>query len=716
MSRRVRPPRRRVRRLCCHGGVPSLITAEEFTSRASALLAAAPTLSPARVSTDLAELRAGYRELDPELRTEVADVVAQLARLSGAVDEEQEAARALQGLDGLPLEPVPSRFYDGPADADALLAYFGLAAFRPGQREAVEAALAHRDCLTVMPTGGGKSLCYQLPGLASDDLTVVVSPLIALIADQYRRLVQDGHPAVMLASGMGEDAVRAARARIADGSARIVFCSPERFASPSFTDALERRGVGLFVVDEAHCVSEWGHDFRPDYLRLGRVIERLGRPTVMAATATATEQVAEEIVRRLGLVDPVMIRSGFDRPNIAFDVIALDGEGSKERRYQLLLHGLRDPANRPAVVYAGTRRDVDEVTARLSEDGLEVVSYHAGMAAEQRAAAQHRFMSSDAEVVVATNAFGMGVDKADVRSVWHITIPTSVEAYYQEAGRGGRDGLAARAVLLAGRADLGRLINFINRDGIEAADVEAYVARLRSAAHRAGAGPGDATDADSPGPQRADPPLQIEAPRSDRDRVCLGIAERAGALAMEFAGGGRLAITLAARVPSQNIATICRAAKDRDWQAYAAIKDYASPSERCRRRMLLDHFSDATVAAPTGRCCDVCDPDSIGLPDPASLSARRSRRAGGASAGTGVRPSLVPEMSPAELKLLDALKAWRLEVADGKPAYTVAHNAALEQIAHSRPQTLAALGALNGIGPAFLERHGEAVLSLLSGT
>jgi ATP-dependent DNA helicase RecQ len=673
----------------------SLITAEEFTTRASALLEAAPTLSPTRVSTDLAELRAGWRELDPELRAEVSDVVAALAALSGNVADEREATRALQGLDGLPLAPVAPRLYDGPADPDALLAYFGLSAFRPGQREAVQAALDHRDCLTVMPTGGGKSLCYQLPGLASESLTVVVSPLIALIADQYRRLVQDGHPAVMLASGMGEDAVRIARQRISDGSARIVFCSPERFASPSFTDALERRGVGLFVVDEAHCVSEWGHDFRPDYLRLGRVIERLGRPTVMAATATATEQVAEEIVRRLGLVDPEMIRSGFDRPNLSFDVIALDGEGSKERRYQLLLHGLRDPANRPSIVYAGTRRDVDEVTERLGADGLEVVGYHAGMAAEQRAAAQHRFMSGDVEVVVATNAFGMGVDKADVRSVWHVAIPTSVEAYYQEAGRGGRDGLPARAVLLAGRADLSRLINFINRDGIEAADVIAYYERLRGAARAAGGR------------------FEIESPRVDRDRVCLGIAERAGALSMEFAGGGRLALTLADTLPRQNVADICAAATARNWRAYRAIKDYASESQTCRRRMLLDHFSDSTPATPLGRCCDVCDPDTVGLPDPASLPARRPKRGGG-SGGSGARPSMVPEMSIAELKLLAELKAWRVEAADGKPAYTVAHNAALELIASTRPSSLADLGALNGIGPTFLERHGDAVLALLA--
>ena len=327
--------------------------------------------------------------------------------------------------------------YDGPRDPDALLAHFGYAEFRPGQREAVEAALAGRDSLVVMPTGGGKSLCYQLPGIATANLTIVVSPLIALMADQYRRLILGGHPAAMIASGMDEEAVASALRAVRSGEARIVFCSPERFASSSFLSALSARAVDLFVVDEAHCVSEWGHDFRPDYLRLRGAIDRLGSPTVMACTATATEQVAEEIRARLGLRDPFVVRSGFDRPNLSFDVVALEGKGSKARKQMLLSAALADPASRPSIVYCGTRRDVEEVTERLRADGLQAVGYHAGMAADERASAQHRFMEGDADVVVATNAFGMGVDKADVRSVIHWAIPKSVEAYYQEAGRGG---------------------------------------------------------------------------------------------------------------------------------------------------------------------------------------------------------------------------------------------------------------------------------------
>src|ERR671931_124206 len=282
----------------------------------------------------------------------------------------EEASAALHGLEGVESDLTETRrAYDGPPDPDALLAHLGYEGFRPGQREPVEAALAGRDSLVVMPTGGGKSLCYQLPGIAGGELTVVVSPLIALMADQYRRLLLGGHPAAMIASGMEEDAVMGALRAVRGGTARIVFCSPERFASASFLSALAERKVDLFAVDEAHCVSEWGHDFRPDYLRLRGVIDRLGSPTVMALTATATELVAEEISGRLGLREPFVVRSGFDRPNLSFDVVPLDGKGSKARKHMMLSAALSDPANRPSIVYCGTRRDVEVVSERLRDEG-----------------------------------------------------------------------------------------------------------------------------------------------------------------------------------------------------------------------------------------------------------------------------------------------------------------------------------------------------------
>ncbi len=568
------------------------------------------------VLAELHELRGLWRSLSDAERAEAASAASALATAQAPpppqpslFDEDVQARRALAGLDRI--EDLDGAFecrYSGPRDADELLEHFGLDSFRPGQREAVLAALEGRDSLVVMPTGGGKSLCYQLPGIASDDLTVVVSPLIALMADQYRRLRAGGHPVAMIASGMEGRAVTRALADVRGGRARIVLCSPERFASAAFLEALAERRVDLFVVDEAHCVSEWGHDFRPDYLRLRGVIDRLGSPTVMACTATATEQVAEEITGRLGLRDPHVLRAGFDRPNLSFDVLALDGAGSKARKGMLLSAALSDGAMRPAIVYCGTRRDVEAVTEQLRSEGLLAVGYHAGMAADERAAAQHRFMEGDAEIVVATNAFGMGVDKADVRSVIHWAVPKSVEAYYQEVGRAGRDGHPARGILLSSRADLGRLINFIKNDAVETADVLAFLRRLETVGGRG--------------------QMVIDGLANDRDRVCLGIAERAGLCQLEPAGGRRLSVTLLDSGGTGRVASICGQARDRAWRAYHAVEAFSSASGACRRRTLLDHFGDVRDGGPEGRCCDVCDPGTIGLPDPASLSPARRRRRG----------------------------------------------------------------------------------------
>jgi ATP-dependent DNA helicase RecQ len=645
------------------------------------------------VHAELHELRVVWRSLSDAERTEAMPAASALAAAQAPprpqpslFDEDAEARRALAGLDRIEdLEGAFEHRYTGPRDPDALLEHFGLDSFRPGQREAVIAALEGRDSLVVMPTGGGKSLCYQLPGIASDDLTVVVSPLIALMADQYRRLRSAGHPVAMIASGMEAGAVSRALADMRDGRSRIVLCSPERFASASFLDALSQRRVDLFVVDEAHCVSEWGHDFRPDYLRLRGVIDRVGSPTVMACTATATEQVAEEIVGRLGLRDPHVLRAGFDRPNLSFDVVPLDGPGSKARKQMLVSMALSDAAMRPAIVYCGTRRDVEVVTEQLRSEGLLAVGYHAGMAPDERAAAQHRFMEGDADIVVATNAFGMGVDKADVRTVIHWAIPKSVEAYYQEVGRAGRDGRPSRGILLSSRADLGRLINFIQNDAVETDDVLAFLRRLEGA---------------------GDNPIVIDALAGDRDRVCLGIAERAGLCRLEPARGGRLSITLLDWSRIGPVASICREARDRAWRAYHAVEAFSAASGTCRRRTLLDHFGDARAGAPEGRCCDACDPDTIGLPDPASLTPARRR--------TRATVEKV-EIDPADAPLLAALRKWRARTADGKPAYTVAHNRTLEAIAALRPSSEDDLAQIKGVGPTFLERHAADVLALISG-
>ena len=446
--------------------------------------------------TELTELidRVEADPRDADARAEAEGRLAQLRGVWRELDSDEQrrllptAQRLSKSLETGTHPPL--RFFSGEPTAERLLAWLGYDGFREGQREIVEAALAGRDTLVVMPTGAGKSLCYQLAGLARDTLTIVVSPLIALIADQQQRLRRDGHPAFMVSGRQTEAEVAASLQAVADGTARIVFAAPERFASRAFAAAVARRQVGLFVVDEAHCISEWGHDFRPDYLRLNRAIAQTGRPPVMALTATATPQVEREIVQRLGLSDPAAYRGGFDRPNISFDVVPLAGKGAVERKRRLLVGGLADSANRPAIVYCGTRRETEAVAELLTSEGIAALPYHAGLDADRRTRAQQAFMAGEADVIAATNAFGMGIDKADVRSVWHWSIPTSVEAYYQEAGRAGRDGLPARAVLLSLRADLGRLITFNTARAIDPAAIAARHRTLAAAQRVRAAGAG----------------------------------------------------------------------------------------------------------------------------------------------------------------------------------------------------------------------------------
>jgi len=568
----------------------------------------------------------------------------------------------------------------------ALRSLFGFEAFRPGQAEAVQAALSDRDALVVMPTGAGKSLCYQLPALMRDDLTVVVSPLVSLMQDQVEALerIAPGRAALVNAQ-QDAGANRAVLERARAGEVRLLYIAPERFSSPGFAVALRAANVGLFVVDEAHCVSQWGHDFRPDYFRLADAARWLGARAIMASTATATPQVAADVVARLRLEDPVRVTTGFDRPNLSFAVVRCRGAADKRGRLAAVLS---DPDARPAIVYAGTRAGTEDLAGALEAAlGVEVAVYHAGLGREQRAAAQRRFMAGEVEVVVATNAFGMGVDKADVRSVIHWAIPKSVEAYYQEVGRGGRVGDPARAILLASRADLGRLINFIKGDAVQADDVLAYVARLRRSSD------GDAT--------------VIEAPRSDRDRISLGVAERARLCRLEPAPAGRLHLTFAPSPRAGDVASICRSAQDRAWRAYRAVEAFSSASGECRRRTLLAHFGDRREPAPSGRCCDVCDPGTIGLPDPASLTPIKRKRS---------RPQDAAPLDPAGAGLLETLRQWRVRASDGKPAYTIAHNSTLETIASQRPSSLAELADIKGIGPAFVQRHGEAVLAIVGDT
>jgi ATP-dependent DNA helicase RecQ len=331
----------------------------------------------------------------------------------------------------------------------ALNEAFGFADFREGQEEVIASILARQDVLAVMPTGSGKSLCYQLPALLFPGITLVVSPLIALMKDQVDALVRRGIPASFVNSTLSLDQQQQRIAQMREGQLRIVYVAPERFRNRRFMEGIRGCSVSLLAVDEAHCVSEWGHDFRPDYLRLKEAIAWLQRPCVAALTATATPDVRRDIVNQLGLQNPALFVTGFDRPNLDFRVQEVSGEPEKLEAIRALLHG---GMNR-GIIYAATRKNVEKVTAELQSAGYRIGSYHAGLELDVRKQTQDRFMSGDLPMVAATNAFGMGIDKPDLRFIVHYDVPGSLEAYYQEVGRAGRDGQPATCLLLFNFAD-----------------------------------------------------------------------------------------------------------------------------------------------------------------------------------------------------------------------------------------------------------------------
>ncbi len=331
----------------------------------------------------------------------------------------------------------------------ALKTYFGFDALRPGQDEVVQSILAGRDAMGIMPTGGGKSLCYQLPALCRPGLTVVVSPLIALMKDQVDALQTRGIPAAAVNSALGVDEYRQVMQALRHGDLKILYVAPERFAQEGFMSLLRGLDIALLAVDEAHCLSQWGHDFRPDYLRLGRVREALGYPQTVALTATATAHVREDILTTLQLRDPAVVISGFGRDNLDFAITHCENRKAKFERIHRMIARWKK-----GIIYCSTRKNVMLVFDELVSNHVNAVAYHAGMSDEEREFSQDAFVSGRADVVVATNAFGMGIDRSDVRFVVHFEIPGSVEAYYQEAGRAGRDGEPAACELLFNHADL----------------------------------------------------------------------------------------------------------------------------------------------------------------------------------------------------------------------------------------------------------------------
>jgi len=496
---------------------------------------------------------------------------------------------------------------------DALRHYFHYPEFRPGQEEVLRQVLAGHDALVVMPTGSGKSLIYQLAALLLPHSSLVISPLVALMKDQVDSLTRRGIPATFINSSLDLAEQSARLCAVASGQYKIVLVAPERLRQQNFRAAIARLPLSQFVVDEAHCLSQWGHDFRPDYLHIAEARRELNAPVTLALTATATQRVQDDILRLLGLPEAARLITGFNRPNLALEAFStpdanaklkllqdfLLGRGSKPRPPQ---DGRSQAARLPeaegaGIIYVGRRRDAEEVAAFVRDTlGLEADHYHAGLDAATRVRVQDAFMSGDLPIVVATNAFGMGIDRPDVRFVLHHTMPGSLEAYYQEAGRAGRDGLPARAILCYSPKDTALQEFFIDSDAPGREDLSAVYEYLKAQA-KAGAPARVAWEAIEGA---------LGMPQT-KARVVLEQLELAGAVRRLPASNHRLieahVLPLsAARL--QTMAAESAARREHKHQLLNLMVRYAE-TDACRRRTMLDYFGDHS-SAEAAICCDNC--------------------------------------------------------------------------------------------------------------
>ena len=473
---------------------------------------------------------------------------------------------------------------------------FGFEEFLDGQAGIVEQILASRDGLVVMPTGGGKSLCYQLPALCLEGVTVVVSPLIALMKDQVDGLAEKGLAATLINSTLSHSEQRDRIGRMLKGEYKLVYVAPERFRAEGFVSAMRGVKVGLLAIDEAHCLSQWGHDFRPDYLRLGEARKSLGDPQCVAFTATATPVVRDDIVKVLKLQDPFQIVTGFERANLSFNISPVETKAAKFRRTREILK-----EHRTGIIYCATRKRVEEVAETLHSWGVSCVGYHGGMTEEEREETQNHFIRREVDVAVATNAFGMGIDRPDVRFVIHFEVPGSVEAHYQEAGRAGRDGEAAYCDLLWNYADTRTQEFFLEGANPGYGTISQVYEHLCQEADAQGEIHGSIEEIAG----------AIEVKNGMAVSSALSVLARAGHLErFDVPGQRRRGTRLKHRGASPGMLDIDREAleekEERDRQKLKAMVALCY-SAACRQQAILDYFGEDEP----GECgsCDVCRSD-----------------------------------------------------------------------------------------------------------
>ncbi len=598
---------------------------------------------------------------------------------------------------------------DRPGDATAVLRdVFGYRAFRPLQREVVEHVAAGGDAFVLMPTGGGKSLCYQVPALLRQGTAIVVSPLISLMKDQVDALHANGVAAAHYNSSLGEADARRTLARLHAGELDLLYVAPERLMADSFLARLRTVPLALFAIDEAHCVSQWGHDFRPEYVALGRLRGMFPGVPLVALTATADDATREDVRDKLGLEGAPTFAAGFDRPNIRYAVVA------KSKPAEQLLAFVRRREGDSGIVYCLSRRRTEEVAARLASAGVAAAAYHAGMAAPERTAVQDAFLRDEVRVVVATVAFGMGIDKPDVRFVVHYDMPKNVEGYYQETGRAGRDGMPAEALLLFGMQDVLTARALIESGGdpdrvrVELHKLNAMVAFAESLGCRRRALlayfgeelPADCGNCDV----CLDPPERYDA--TEHAQKALSCVVRVG---QRF--GARHVVDV---LRGADTARIRALGHDR-LSTYGIGKDLSADAWLSVVRQLVHggYLRQDLAAYSVLKLTPAATPVLRGERRVELAVPRESRPPAPARPARQTADGLTVDEA-----LFARLRALRKRLADeqGVPAYVVFSDATLAAMAALRPATPEALRRVSGVGPVKLARYGEAFLAVLAGS
>ncbi|MBY0265446.1 MAG: DNA helicase RecQ [Burkholderiales bacterium] len=584
---------------------------------------------------------------------------------------------------------------------------FGHAAFRGAQAEIVGHVAGGGDALVLMPTGGGKSLCYQLPALLREGAALVVSPLIALMQDQVAALTQLGVRAAFLNSTLDGREINACEKALRAGELDLLYVAPERLMMPRMLELLAETRIALFAIDEAHCVSQWGHDFRPEYLQLSVLHERFPGIPRIALTATADPQTRDEIIRRLALDEARVFISSFDRPNIRYTIT-----DKQDARNQLLRFIRDEHPGEAGIVYCLSRKKVDETAAWLVSHGINALPYHAGMDAPSRAAHQGRFQREDAIVIVATIAFGMGIDKPDVRFVAHLDLPKSIEAYYQETGRAGRDGQPADAWMAYGLGDVVQQRRMIDESPgseefrrVSTVKLDALLGLCETAGCRRvrlleyfGEAAAPCGNCDT----CLEPPRTWDATEAAQKALsCIyRTGQRFGAVHLIDVLRGRATERVAQwghdRLPVFGIGADLDEAAWRNVFRQLVALGYAEPDHAAYGALQLTEASRAVLKGERRVAMRELQPRK---------AAKKSRSAASAA------------VSAADSGLLEQLKAWRLDQArtQAVPAYVILHDRTLAEIASTRPQDMTALSMIGGIGAKKLERYGSALLDLVRG-